>query len=170
MSRFAVGVEAVQASGELTDERRVLSRATSRRFRGRQLRRVDRTEFDRRRVDPSQRRAEVAEGRVSSGKREGSLIGDPERGLAVIRTADVVIMIPRHVPEHAAEFVEVQAGNPVRAVAAQADHADLGDIRMIDRRHPAQLGHGTGVRRAELDLDLVPLNDGDPAAHPCQAA
>ena len=109
-------------------------------------------------------------GRASVGNRNVCWLRDPERGVAVVRAADVVIVVADHVPEHRAELVELHAGHPVRAIAAQADHADLGDVRVIDRRQPADLGHRPGIGRAQLDLDVVLLEHLDLAVVAPQAS
>src|SRR5262249_36307832 len=62
---------------------------------------------------------------------------------------------------HHAELVELDAWDPVRPVTAQADHADLRDIRVVDRGQPADLGDGARVGGTQLDLDAVGVDELD---------
>ena len=116
------------------------------------------------RLDPAERGAKVAERAGVDREGERRLVGDPERGVTVVGAADVVIVVAGHVPEHAAKLVEVEAGHPVGAIPAEANHADLRDVRVIDRRQPADLGHRAWVGGTELDLDLVRVGNDDPAS------
>ncbi len=114
--------------------------------------------------DTPECRPQVADRPGSVGNKNVGLARDPESRIAVVRAADVVIVVARHVPEHDAKLVELHAGHPVGAITPEADHADLGDIGVIDRRHPADLGHGPRIRRAQLDLDAMDVDEFDFAA------
>jgi hypothetical protein len=43
----------------------------------------------------------------------------------------------------------------MRPIGTEADHPDFGDVGMVDRGEPPQLGHGSRVLRAEPDLNLM---------------
>src|SRR5271157_4234343 len=94
-------------------------------------------------------------------KEDGGLVGHPQGGIAVVRAADVVIEIPGHVPEHHAQFVELDARYPVRTVTPQANHADLRDIGVVNRGQPAKFGNRPGIRSTQLDLHAMVRDDLD---------
>src|SRR5262249_5818193 len=143
------------------------TRSAVRRVVGRVMRTIDCR--IRSRGDPPHCHAKISEWALVNREEEGRLAGYPKRGVAVVGATDVVVVIARHVPEHVAKLIELNAGDPVCAVSPQADHPDFGDIGMIDGRDPTDFGHGPGIGRAKLDLDSMALVQIDLAAPAPQA-
>ena len=120
-------------------------------------------------LDSSHRRSQIAQRPRISRKQKRCLAAHPERGIPVVRAANVVVVIPRHIPEHVAQLVELDARHPVRSVTTQAHHPDLGDIGVVNRRDPADLGQCPRIRRTQLDLDPMAFVRMNLTAHPPQA-